>query len=55
MEFNNIGAHCNYKNCNEKDFLPFKCPFCGKIYCIDHKSVDQHNCEKSNQNNIVLI
>ena len=44
MEFN-IGEHCQLEECNQLDFLPFKCDLCKKIFCLKHKSYDDHKCE----------
>lgn len=33
-----------------KDFLPFKCDSCKKIFCKDHINYYKHNCEKSGDN-----
>lgn len=56
MEFNEIGAHCELKNCNQKDFLPFECEFCHKKYCLEHRLPIKHNCQKYiDDNNIVLF
>lgn len=56
MEFNEIGAHCELKNCNQKDFLPFECEFCHKKFCLEHRLPIKHNCQKYiDDNNIVLF
>lgn len=54
MEFSDIGAHCELEGCNQKDFLPFECEYCHKKFCLEHRLVAKHNCEKLNEiNNIV--
>ena len=45
MEFSDLGSRCSLKECNQQDYLPFKCNLCNKFYCLKHKSYDQHNCE----------
>ncbi|XP_045498755.1 AN1-type zinc finger protein 1-like [Colias croceus] len=35
MEFPDLGEHCQYKDCNQTDFLPLQCK-CGKIFCRVH-------------------
>ena len=48
MEFSDLGARCSMKECNQQDYLPFKCNLCNKFYCLNHKSYDQHNCIEYN-------
>jgi len=43
-----IGNHCAEPTCRQKDFLPFTCKYCEKLFCLDHKEPTSHNCEKSN-------
>ncbi|KAF9807510.1 hypothetical protein SFRURICE_006006 [Spodoptera frugiperda] len=35
MEFPTLGEHCQYKDCNQVDFLPLQCK-CGKVFCREH-------------------
>ncbi|RUS76349.1 hypothetical protein EGW08_015879 [Elysia chlorotica] len=44
MELPHIGRNCEAVNCNQLDFLPFVCNGCGKVFCLQHKSCDQHGC-----------
>ena len=44
MEFANVGKHCSMENCAQQDFLPFRCEFCNKIYCANHRRPDDHKC-----------
>eukprot|EP00428_Durinskia_dybowskii_P073753 CAMPEP_0170396444 /NCGR_PEP_ID=MMETSP0117_2-20130122/22328_1 /TAXON_ID=400756 /ORGANISM="Durinskia baltica, Strain CSIRO CS-38" /LENGTH=343 /DNA_ID=CAMNT_0010652847 /DNA_START=225 /DNA_END=1256 /DNA_ORIENTATION=- len=44
MEFEEVGAHCQYEGCKQKDFLPFKCDACGKSLCLMHRSYVTHDC-----------
>jgi len=48
----NIGKHCSLKECNQLDFLPFKCNLCKKSFCLEHKTYDSHKCPISQENNI---
>ncbi len=50
-----IGAHCTYKYCKRKDFLPFECSRCGKIYCLEHRSCKAHECPKADIDDVQLI
>jgi predicted nucleic acid binding AN1-type Zn finger protein len=45
MEFEHIGRHCSLPSCNQKDFLPFKCDYCKRDYCLAHRSFDGHGCD----------
>lgn len=47
MEFADLGKHCTMQHCSQQDFLPFKCEFCYRVYCADHRRPVDHNC-KSN-------
>jgi len=47
MEFHNLGKHCHDETCKQKDFLPFTCKFCEKIYCLDHRDPTSHSCQHS--------
>ena len=42
MDFQDIGAHCSF--CNKRDYLPFTCNGCSKIFCLKHKTTSSHNC-----------
>jgi predicted nucleic acid binding AN1-type Zn finger protein len=44
MEFDHVGLHCEFESCNQKDFLPFKCADCSKMFCLLHRSTVAHNC-----------
>ena len=46
MEFEHVGAHCEMEHCNQQDFLPFHCEYCGKQLCLEHRSLAAHNCPK---------
>ncbi|KAG2375158.1 hypothetical protein C9374_010162 [Naegleria lovaniensis] len=43
-EFYDLGAHCQFDGCNQKDFLPFKCDKCNKYYCLAHRTLQDHKC-----------
>lgn len=44
MELPYVGQNCEAEDCNQLDFLPFVCDHCKKVFCLNHKSCDQHNC-----------
>ncbi|KAI8541539.1 hypothetical protein RHMOL_Rhmol08G0069400 [Rhododendron molle] len=49
--FPDLGAHCQDPECKQLDFLPFKCDSCRKVFCLDHRSYESHNCPKSDHKN----
>jgi hypothetical protein len=40
-----IGDHCSHPGCGQRDFLPFRCDCCGKVFCLEHRAYSRHNCE----------
>lgn len=44
MEFPSLGTHCALSTCSKLDFLPFECDACHKIFCLEHKTYEQHGC-----------
>ncbi len=44
MEFPELGAHCNLKECNRLDFLPVKCAGCANLFCSSHFPASAHSC-----------
>ncbi|CAM9313914.1 unnamed protein product, partial [Hapterophycus canaliculatus] len=46
-EFTGIGKHCAAENCNQQDFLPFKCDCCDGTFCLPHRSYAAHSCASS--------
>lgn len=30
--------------CGKSDYLPFKCRYCGRYFCIEHRLPENHNC-----------
>ena len=39
-----IGKHCTFETCRQKDWMPIKCKYCQHVYCADHSSIDSHRC-----------
>ncbi|MGQ9781641.1 MAG: AN1-type zinc finger domain-containing protein [Nitrososphaeria archaeon] len=35
---------CEY--CGQEEPLPFKCSYCGKYFCVEHRLPESHSCEK---------
>lgn len=48
--FPDLGSHCQQSDCNQLDFLPFKCDACQNEFCLEHRSSKSHNCPKSDHN-----
>ena len=42
--FSDAGAHCSLETCKEKDFLPFTCDICKRVFCLDHRTYTSHQC-----------
>jgi len=34
------------QKCGTETFLPFRCPYCGGYFCIDHRLPENHECPK---------
>ncbi len=32
--------------CGQETFLPFQCPYCGGLFCSNHRLPESHNCSK---------
>ncbi|KAL6013664.1 hypothetical protein ACLOJK_004162 [Asimina triloba] len=47
--FPELGKHCQNSSCNQLDFLPFKCDACLKVYCVEHRSYESHDCPKADE------
>ncbi|KAK6204923.1 uncharacterized protein RJT21DRAFT_4325 [Scheffersomyces amazonensis] len=39
----NLGKNCFF--CQQLDFLPFQCEYCGETYCSNHRNVEIHKCK----------
>ena len=33
--------------CGKEELLPFRCPYCGKYFCIEHRLPENHNCPEA--------
>ena len=45
LKLNNIeeiGNRCDF--CGKPVYLPYKCKFCGGMYCVEHHLPEKHNC-----------
>ena len=42
-----LGAHCSVPECQQIDFLPFKCDCCAEIFCLQHRTYQAHACQKA--------
>lgn len=43
--------HCPISSCNQIDFLPFECKFCGIKFCSNHRTQESHQCSKAEKTN----
>lgn len=41
---------CEYKDCKTTDLAPYRCSYCRKQLCMDHKPIYDHECEQLNVN-----
>jgi predicted nucleic acid binding AN1-type Zn finger protein len=39
-----LGEHCSFPECHQLDFLPFKCKFCSQVFCLEHRTAQNHHC-----------
>lgn len=47
----NLGQHCNVRECNQLDFLPFKCSKCRGSFCLEHRTMASHQCKHVDDDN----
>ena len=50
-----LSQHCEDALCNLKDFLPFKCDMCKKMYCLSHRTYAAHKCPRAADKETVMI
>lgn len=34
------------KQCGAETYMPFKCPYCGQYFCVEHRLPENHNCSE---------
>ena len=34
------------RKCGQETFLPFRCPYCGDLFCTEHRLPENHNCPR---------
>jgi hypothetical protein len=37
-------GNCSFPNCNKREYLPWRCNYCGKQFCGDHRMPFNHYC-----------
>jgi predicted nucleic acid binding AN1-type Zn finger protein len=42
-----FGSHCSRSDCNQLDFLPFRCPYCAETFCGEHWKIEGHSCPRA--------
>jgi predicted nucleic acid binding AN1-type Zn finger protein len=47
-----LNAPC--EKCGHKDALPYKCTYCGGIFCGDHRLPEMHSCAALQIKTIVI-
>lgn len=55
LEHTNLGQHCEVPDCNERDFLPFKCDVCSRNFCLLHRTYTDHSCSGANSKDMTSI
>lgn len=35
------------KQCGAETYMPFKCPYCGQYFCVEHRLPENHDCPES--------
>lgn len=53
--FSDLGSHCSFKECKQRDFLPFKCEMCKRDFCLEHRTYESHFCPYKRVNASALI
>ncbi|KAG5081981.1 hypothetical protein JHK84_052019 [Glycine max] len=67
--FPDLGKHCQHRDCNQLDFLPFTCDGCQQshgnnanmaamqcqVFCLEHRSYKSHSCPKSDHNSRKVV
>jgi len=36
----------NCRMCGQETFLPFRCPYCGDMFCTEHRLPENHSCPR---------
>lgn len=54
-QFPDLGKHCSLPDCKQIDFLPFTCDCCHKVFCLDHRSYNQHQCPKAERQDVTVV
>eukprot|EP00475_Leptophrys_vorax_P028006 TRINITY_DN401_c0_g1_i1.p1 TRINITY_DN401_c0_g1~~TRINITY_DN401_c0_g1_i1.p1 ORF type:complete len:191 (-),score=36.56 TRINITY_DN401_c0_g1_i1:118-690(-) len=49
MEFDGLGKHCALSSCKQLDFLPFTCSKCNQVTCLEHHSLNAHECPNAEE------
>nr|QYC07282.1 SAP6 [Tamarix hispida] len=53
--FPDLGKHCQHPGCNQLDFLPFECDGCQKVFCLEHRSYELHECPNDRKSRKVVV
>lgn len=47
----NLGQHCHVSDCRQLDFLPFVCYKCKGVFCLEHRTMEAHQCRHAEDDN----
>eukprot|EP00879_Flechtneria_rotunda_P002552 GHRR01002751.1.p1 GENE.GHRR01002751.1~~GHRR01002751.1.p1 ORF type:complete len:362 (+),score=81.76 GHRR01002751.1:61-1146(+) len=50
-----IGHHCSVSDCQQLDFLPFKCDCCNQTFCLAHRTYAAHACKLAGNKQLEII
>ena len=39
-----LHGKCSFPNCGKREYMPWKCNYCGREFCGDHRMPFNHNC-----------
>ena len=50
-----LGQQCSLPDCQQNDFLPFRCDACEKVFCLEHRTCKAHTCPNGDRDASVII
>ncbi|KAK1412919.1 hypothetical protein QVD17_34523 [Tagetes erecta] len=51
----NLGKQCSVDDCKLIDFLPFTCDCCNKVFCLEHRGYNTHQCPNASKNDLTVV
>ncbi|GBG83677.1 hypothetical protein CBR_g37478 [Chara braunii] len=55
VAFPDLGKHCSVESCKLIDFLPFQCDKCDKVFCLEHRTYQNHQCANANTGDVAVL